>query len=211
MAPLCIAHDMPSAIMFRNPAAWPATSTRRSPNTKLFVSDIPKFSMQPSFDTSPRMRSPCCFSRVLDRRRVPLRPRVAVLAGVTDDLRPVFGVRPRVVAELGVDREVEPLGIEAQIGVVVFLTDDEPGDAVAKCRIQLRDDVGPRTVGGNDVPSPGRRLPPRPRRRAALSRGRRAGASRGRGTRSARGARPCSLSRRGGRRACGRCAGSVRE
>ena len=49
---------------------------------------------------------------------------------------------------------MEPLRIEVQIGVVVLLTDDEPGDAVAKGRIQLRDDVGSRAVGGNDVLRP---------------------------------------------------------
>ena len=74
-----------------------------------------------------------------------------MLVGVADDVAAVLGVGPGVVAELRVDREVEPLRIEIEVRVVVLLADDEPVDAVAELGIQLRDHLGSRAVGGDDV------------------------------------------------------------
>jgi hypothetical protein len=49
---------------------------------------------------------------------------------------------------------VEPLRVEVEVGRVVLLADDEPGDAVAKGGVQLRHDLGAWTVGGDDVLRP---------------------------------------------------------
>ena len=46
---------------------------------------------------------------------------------------------------------MEPLRVEVEIGLVVFLADDEPVDAVAERRVQLGDDLGARAVGGDHV------------------------------------------------------------
>ena len=97
---------------------------------------------------------PVVLLEVRHRFRVAPGPRLAVLVGVADNLAAVLLVAPRVVAKLRVDREVKPPRVEAQLRLVVLLADNEPVDAVAERRVQLRDDLGARAVGGDHVLRP---------------------------------------------------------